>query len=290
MIDRFLLNKSLRDHCTFGIGGPSRYFIEIHTIQELQNCLKACYETQIPYLILGKGSNTLFHDLGFNGLIILNKIHFCEQTSPGIFYVGAGYSFSLLGVQTAKKKWSGLEFASGIPGSVGGAVFMNAGANRSETVEVLQSVEYIDEKGVLHLLPKEALHFAYRTSSFQQMRGAIASATFKLSPLINARHQQMEMISYRMKTQPYHEKSAGCIFRNPTESSAGALIDKCGLKGTSVGGARISDMHANFIVNDGTALASDVLSLIELVQKHVKEKMGIELESEVRVIPYNPNC
>src|SRR5579872_6108840 len=146
--------RSLKDLTTFGIGGPAKYFIEATSIDQLSEIISHCYEKNLRYLVLGKGSNILFSDEGYNGVVILNKIHFCEE-EKGIFTVGAGYSFSLLGSQTARKGWAGLEFASGIPGSVGGAVYMNAGANGGETVDALVSVNYANEKGEILCLPKE---------------------------------------------------------------------------------------------------------------------------------------
>src|SRR5262249_20595825 len=142
-------NKHLKDYSTLGIGGPARYFVQVRKIEEIQTALKICKENNFRYFILGKGSNCLFDDRGFNGVMILNKIDFFEQPQPGLFHVGAGYSFSLLGVQTARQGWSGLEFASGIPGSVGGAVFMNAGANGMETSECLLSIDYVTMEGEL---------------------------------------------------------------------------------------------------------------------------------------------
>ncbi len=280
------INKPLSSLTTLGIGGPARFFLEVHSIAEMQEALLFSRRENLPYLILGKGSNVLFDDRGFEGVVIGNKIDFFENPSPGVFHVGAGYSFSLLGVQTARQKWGGLEFASGIPASVGGAVFMNAGANGAETCNHLSSVDYLDEHGELLVLKKEALLFGYRYSSFQNMKGAIVGATFTLVSLEEARSKQLEIIQYRKSTQPYSDKSAGCIFRNPLSAPAGMLIEKAGLKGVSIGGAQVSPMHANFIVNKGEATASDVVQLIALVQKTVKEKMDIELESEVRIIPY----
>jgi UDP-N-acetylmuramate dehydrogenase len=209
-----------------------------------------------------------------------------EQPAPGCYHVGAGYSFSLLGTQTARQGWEGLEFASGIPGSVGGAVFMNAGANGSETCKTLISVDYVTEEGSLEVIPKENLHFSYRYSSFQIMHGAIVGATFQLTQSQTARQKQLEIIGYRTKTQPYGEKSAGCVFRNPNCGHAGALIDQTGLKGLHVGDAKVSEMHANFIVNSGKATCLDVLNLIEVIKKKVKENADIELEPEIRYIPY----
>ena len=223
-------NKPLKEVCTLGIGGPARYYTEARTIDEMQQALQFCQEENLQFFILGKGSNCLFDDRGFNGLVICNKIDFFENTQPGIYHIGAGYSFSLLGVQTARQQWSGLEFASGIPCTVGGAVFMNAGANGTETCSALASVDYVAQDGKLRILKKEDLHFSYRTSSFQTMSGAIVGATFSLTPSGEARAKQLEIISYRTKTQPYSDKSAGCVFRNPACGAAGALIDKAGLK------------------------------------------------------------
>lgn len=282
----FQKNKLLSELTTFGIGGPAQYFIEVRTVEEMQKTITLCNEKKLAYFILGKGSNCLFDDLGFMGVIILNKIDFIEHPTPETFHVGAGYSFSLLGTQTARQGFSGLEFASGIPGSVGGAVFMNAGANGKETCETLVSVDFVDENGMLHLLKKEDLFFAYRTSSFQHLPGAIVGATFALTPAEDARSKQLEIIAYRKKTQPYGEMSAGCVFRNPSCGHAGALIDQSSLKGINVGGAKVSELHANFIVNTGQASSQDVLALIALIKQRVKEKSGIELESEVRYIAY----
>ncbi len=274
----------LQDLTTFGIGGPAKYFIEVTSVDQLKETISYCYQKNLRYFVLGKGSNTLFSDEGYNGVVILNKIHFCEE-EKGIFYVGAGYSFSLLGSQTARKGWAGLEFASGIPGSVGGAVYMNAGANGGETFQYLTEVTYVNEQGKLEVLPKGKLQWGYRMSSFQHLKGAIAAAKFHLIPSGEARARQLKIIDYRTKTQPYGDMSAGCVFRNAPHSSAGALIEQCGLKGFSIGGAEVSPMHANFIVNRKDAKAQDVIDLAAHVKKVVHEKTGHDLEMEVRVIP-----
>jgi UDP-N-acetylmuramate dehydrogenase len=289
MLQNFKQNKLLSELCTFNIGGPARFFIEVRSADDMRQTLITCREHSLPYFILGKGSNCLFDDKGFNGVVILNKIDFLNHPSPGTYHVGAGYSFSLLGTQTARHGFSGLEFASGIPGSVGGAVFMNAGANGTETCFCLTSVEFMDEKGELHIFPKSELHFSYRHSPFQKMKGAIISATFTLTPSETARTKQIEIINNRKKTQPLNVPSAGCIFKNPNCGHAGALIDQSGLKGTNCGGAQVSPVHANYIVNSGNATAQDVLSLITLIKKTVKEKSGADLESEVRFIAYEDN-
>lgn len=281
----FQKNKLLSELSTFGIGGLARLFTEVRTIEELQKVIRHCFQEKIRYIAIGKGSNTLFDDRGFDGLVILNKIGFCEYTNDTV-YVGAGFSFSLLGSQTARKGLAGLEFASGIPGSVGGAVYMNAGANGGEAFQTLDEVTFVNEEGNLEILPKEKISWGYRHSSFQTRKGVIAAARFRLIPSSEARQKQLKIIDYRTKTQPYGDMSAGCLFRNAKESSAGALIEKCGLKGYAIGGAEVSTLHANFIVNKGQASAQDVLSLAKHVQDTVKEKTGIDLEMEVRVIPY----
>ncbi len=279
-------NKHLKEVCTLGIGGPARYFVQVHSIEEMIQALEFSREQGLPHMVLGKGSNCLFDDLGFNGVVIQNKIDFMKEIQPGVFHAGAGYSFSLLGVQTARKGWSGLEFASGIPCSVGGAVFMNAGANGMETSQTLTSVDFVSETGLISCLKKEDLSFSYRHSSFQEMKGAILGATFSLKKEETAREKQLSIIAYRTKTQPYGSRSAGCIFRNPQGEHAGALIEKCGLKGLSVGGAQVSDLHANFLINNKGATASEMIALIEKVREEVKSKTGIELEPEVRYMKY----
>lgn len=282
---QFEIDKPLSLLSTFGIGGPARFFIEVQKVEELQAVLSYCYAQRLSFFVLGKGSNSLFDDRGFDGLVILNKISFCQFDWP-LVYVGSGYSFSLLGTQTARKGWAGLEFASGIPGSVGGAVYMNAGASGSETCETLIEVNFVNEKGEIEVLRRDQIEFSYRYSSFQKRKGAIASAKFLLRPSEEARKDQLRIIEYRTRTQPYSDKSAGCVFRNPESHSAGALIQQCGLKGKTIGGAEVSTRHANFIINKEGATSKDILELAAFVKATVKEKTGVELEMEIRCIPY----
>ncbi len=282
---RFQEGRFLREFSTYGIGGPAKYCMEARDIEDVRQAIFYCNQNKLPYLVVGKGSNCLFDDRGYAGLVIINKISFCNFIDSSV-EVGAGYSFSLLGVQTAKKGFSGLEFASGIPATVGGAVYMNAGANGKETCDFLTSVQYVSEEGELLLLKRQELEFGYRFSSFQKRKGAIVGASFLLEPSSLARVQQLEILQYRLRTQPYQDRSAGCVFRNPLPSAAGALIDKCGLKGVTRGGAEISAMHANFIVNKNGATAQDVLDLAHYVKEVVFEKTGVELDMEIRRIPY----
>lgn len=283
---QFEIDKPLSQLSTFGIGGPARFFAEVQKIEELQSLLYYCHAQKLPFFVLGKGSNCLFDDRGFDGLVILNKIGFCQFDWPFV-HVGAGYSFSLLGTQTARKGWAGLEFATGIPGSVGGAVYMNAGASGTETCETVIEVTFVNERGEIEVIPRDQIEFSYRTSTFQKKKGVIASAKFLLHPSEEARKKQLSIIDYRTRTQPYGERSAGCVFRNPEEQSAGALIQQSGLKGKRIGGAEVSTLHANFIVNKAGATAQDILELATHVKTIVKEKTGVDLEMEVRCIPYN---
>lgn len=281
----FETGRRLSDFSTFGIGGEARLLAEIKSVEQMQEALGYCHLHRIPFLVVGKGSNALFHDQGFEGAVLINKIQSCVFEEKRV-RVGAGYSFALLGVQTARRSLSGLEFASGIPGSVGGAIFMNAGASGSQTSDVLIEVEFVTETGELKCFPRSEIVFSYRHSSFQQMKGAIVRATFELTDSREARAKQLEIIDYRTRTQPYGDKSCGCVFRNPEGHSAGRLIEQCGLKGMKRGGAEVSLLHSNFIINPGSATASDVVELAREIRAVVKEKTGIELEMELCVIPF----
>lgn len=267
---------------TLGIGGPAEYYVEVKTIQEMQEVLSYCHKEKLKTFILGKGSNCLFDSQGLKRVCIHNKIDFIDEPEPGHFHVGAGYSFSLLGMQTAKKGFSGLEFASGIPASCGGAVFMNAGAQGMQTWTTLQFVDYVTPQGELKRLSKDELSFGYRMTAFHTMPGAIVGAYFVLQPAPDARANQLKLLDARISTQPYQEKSAGCVFKNPTATMpAGMLIDKSGLKGFQIGGAKVSELHGNFLINKNDASSADFLALITHVQKVVKEKTGYELHREV---------
>ncbi len=277
--------KPLKEVSTFGIGGPARLFTVVSSVEEMQEALRYSFREKIPFFILGKGSNCLFDDKGFDGLVIQNKISHLEMEGNQVD-VGSGYSFSMLGLKTAKNHLGGLEFASGIPATVGGSIYMNAGANGKETADHLEEVLFANEEGEIVSYLKKDLIFTYRHSSFQNMKGAILSAKFSLTPSPTARDKQFTIIEYRKKTQPYQDPSAGCVFRNPEGATAGALIEKSGLKGFSVGGAQVSTMHANFIVNKENASARDVLHLAQEVERLVKDATGVKLEMEIRCIPY----
>ena len=277
----FIENHLLAPLTTFKIGGPARYFCTVTNVDEIHLAMQQAQKEQCQVFVLGNGSNCLFSDRGFDGLIIHNKISFCEEVCPGQYHVGAGYSFSKLGLETARAGFGGLEFAAGIPGTVGGGLIMNVGANGQQMSDILVSTEYIDENGD-QMQPY--VKFGYRNSSLQGKGGIVTSICIQLSENKQAVENQKKILLERKKKQPLNARCAGCCFKNPAHTTAGALIDQAGLKGKSIGGAQISHVHANFIINTGSATAQDVLDLMEYVREIVARHSGILLEPEVRII------
>lgn len=284
----FERRRELRSFCTLGIGGAADYFYEAKSLEGLTKALSKARAEKIPTLVIGKGSNTLFDSRGFAGLVIYNNVQAIEF-APGSVFVAGGYAFARLGLVTARRDLSGLEFAAGIPGSVGGAVFMNAGAMGCDVAGALAECLWIDGEGRMQRSKREDLAFDYRYSPFQDSGGVIVGAKFRLEEDPTAKKRCQEMLQRRLATQPYGEKTAGCFFRNPGEKCAGALIDAAGLKGRRIGGAMVSPLHANFIVNAGGATSGDVLELIALIQEAVIARFGCSLHLEVSLIPYEIN-
>ncbi|XP_058091512.1 uncharacterized protein LOC131237641 [Magnolia sinica] len=284
-------NKLLKELGTWGIGGPCRYFVEVFDQTQLVSTIRYCRLRSIQFLIIGKGSNCLFDDRGFNGCIILNRIDFLERIGPGVYRAGSGYPFNRLGIQCSNDGFTGLEFAGGIPGTVGGAVYMNAGADGQETANSIDSIEIVTMDGRQQVLNACELVFGYRRSPFQEMEdiAAIAAVTFGLTASVNAMERQRVYLGRRKKSQPIRERSAGSVFRNPSGLgiSAGELIDRAGLKGLEVGGAKVSNIHTNFFINFNGSTSMDMLELINRVKEEVDRKFGIELEEEIRYVPYN---
>lgn len=279
-------NKILAPFTTFKIGGPARYLCEINTCDDFRNALVFCEKKNLSYIILGKGSNTLFDQRGFNGAVLINKMEHFEIHEDGYCLADAGLSLPFLAIRTAKLSWTGLEFGVGIPCSIGGALFMNASANKMSISDPLLWVRFLRSDGRIKIYQKQDLFFSYRYSSFHEMDGLILQAAFSLQHDPLARERQIQMLHKRKETQPYGDCSAGCVFRNPLGQSAGKLIEECGLKKSRIGGAEVSDKHANFIVNKGNASSEDVLQLIVLIKRVVKNEMGIDLLEEVRYVPY----
>lgn len=278
-------NVPLQTLSTMRVGGEARFFAHLRTEDEMQQALLICKKQALPFLVIGKGSNSLFDDRGFRGLVILNGLDWCCQENE-IWKVGSGFSFARLGHLTAKASLQGLEFACGIPATVGGAIFMNAGANGLETADCLKHVVWISPKGERLELKKEELNFGYRSSAFQKMGGILIEGEFHLHFSKDVQKRQKKYLSARISSQPYRDPSCGCIFRNPLPYKAGQLIEECGLKGKRIGGIEVSLLHANFFVNKGEGTSQNVLDLIELVKEKVWEKKGIQLQEEVKVLPY----
>jgi len=287
-VGKVLVNEPLANHTTMKMGGPADLFIEPSSIENLEKTMKIIREHNVPWRAIGRGSNLLVSDAGIEGALIkLGKGLDHLEINEAEIRVGAGYSLVSLSVQISKKGLAGLEFASGIPGSVGGSVYMNAGAHGSDMSEILEKAYVLFADGTLAWLSKEEMEFSYRTSILQKKRpGIVLEAIFQLTPgnreEIVAKMQSNK--NYRKETQPYNLPCAGSIFRNPLPHYAGQLVQEAGLKGYSIGGAQISPMHGNFIVNTGNGKASDVLALIQYVKDTVFKQYGIIMETEVEII------
>lgn len=287
-VSRVLTNEPLANHTTWRVGGPADLFIYPKSKQQLQHTMQILYREGIPWRAIGRGSNLLVRDGGIRGAVIKLgdgldhlKIEGSRVTA------GGGYSFVSLSGKTAKAGLTGLEFASGIPGTVGGAVYMNAGAHGSDVSRTLISAEVLLETGELQNMMAEDLKFRYRTTVLQEEKpGIVTEAVFQLE----AGDPEKIMADVRAfkgrrsRTQPLRYPCAGSVFRNPPGDYAGNLIESAGLKGYRIGDAEVSTLHANFIINRGEATANDVLALIGEVQKTVLEKYGVALQTEVQVV------
>lgn len=281
--------EPMASHTTFRIGGPARRMVLPATAEEAVLLLRLSEERGWPVLLLGGGSNLLVADEGVDCLVIstasLQQIAVNETS--GIITAGAGVRLARLAVAAADVGLGGIVFAHGIPGTVGGAVFMNAGAYGGEMAQVVESVTaWLPKKG-LCTLRREELGFGYRRSRFSGGEGVILSAVFRLERGCTSeslRRAMEELIQRRRASQPLELPSAGSTFKRPEGYYAGTLIDQCGLKGLTVGGAAVSEKHAGFIVNRGGATCADVSALIAEIQRRVLEETGVRLETEVRVI------
>lgn len=272
-------------HTTYKVGGPVRAFIEVFNIEKLMVLMAMIKENNIPYYIIGKGSNVLFGDKEFDGVIIsLNKYFNEIIVDEHLITAGSGTSVIKLANAAANHGLTGLEFISGIPGTVGGVVYMNAGAYLSEVSFVLKDVTLLMD-GEVRVLTKDEMAFGYRHSILQQHEDwVVLSARFELEK--GNKEEIKELMknrkAKRVSTQPWDRPSAGSVFRNLEEGPAWKYIDECGLRGYSIGCARFSKKHSNFIINTSYASAQDIKSLIEYAKKCVYEKFGVELHTEVR--------
>lgn len=281
-------NEPMSKHTSFKIGGNADAYIKVNNLSKLSTILKECKDSDVDYMILGNGSNVLVSDEGIRGVVIrldgdFRKITLVDDTT---IFCGAGATLAYLCKFALNCGLTGLEFAWGIPGTVGGAVFMNAGAYDGEMKNVVHSVSHISPSGEIGRIEKENLNFGYRTSVYRNNNMIITGITLKLkkgnSDEIRARMD--DFMSRRSSKQPLEYPSAGSVFKRPEGNFAGALIEQCGLKGKSCGGAQVSEKHAGFIINKSNATAKNVRDLISEIQTTVSDKTGYNLECELIIL------
>lgn len=285
---RALANEPLARHTSYRIGGPADLYIVVRREEDLLGWVTLARKQEVSYFVMGRGTNLLVADEGIRGIVIENRCRGVRSSTRNkgvLLRVQAGGSLSSLARRTAKKGLGGLEWAEGIPGTVGGAIVNNAGAYGGSIAQQLQQVTLLDNQGVLRRMAVSELELGYRTSRFKGESSVILSADFALqaesADLLSERVASYER--ERRKSQP-KEPSAGSVFKNPEGDHAGRLIEEAGLKGHRIGDAQISPLHANYIVNLGQAQARDVAALIGLVRERVWQKHGTLLELEIELV------
>lgn len=285
--DQIMIQEPMKNHTTFRIGGPADCFVRPQDAHQVERIVHICRERQIPWFILGNGSNLLVSDQGFSGVIIQIYRNMSQIRVEGErLVVQAGMLLSAAAAKAYKAGLSGLEFASGIPGTVGGAVVMNAGAYGGEMKDVVEAVTVLDQEGSILRLTREELEMGYRTSLVKKKGYIVLEAVLKLEKgdpsAISARMEELK--EKRTSKQPLEYPSAGSTFKRPEGYFAGKLIMDSGLRGFRVGGAQISEKHCGFVINTGDATAEDVVGLIRRVQDTVYEKFHVKLEPEIRFL------
>ena len=286
---RIRFGEPLAKHTHFGIGGETTAYIEVSTVSELAALARFHTEWNVPIAVIGRGSNLLVSDTGFKGISIrlvgeLAKLEVDEK----VVSVGAGLALPALSKTMSRGGLSGVEFAFGIPGSVGGALIMNAGAWGSSFGDVIIDVTVMEDTGELVNLTHAEANFEYRHSSLDTYF-CVTGATLALEPgdVDTITERMQTLFKQKVETQPFVEENAGCMFKNPPGDSAGRLIDISGLKGHRIGGAEVSTVHGNFILNIDNATAKDVLELVAYIQDQVREKTGISLQTEVKRLGFD---
>ncbi|HIQ87968.1 MAG TPA: UDP-N-acetylmuramate dehydrogenase [Candidatus Scatomorpha gallistercoris] len=281
-------NEPMSEHCSFKIGGPARLMLLPSSAEEAASALAILRSSGAQVLIVGSCTNLLIPDEGYPGAVVrMSKPASSMELLDAVrIRAQAGATLNALAVFAAQHELTGLEFAHGIPGSVGGGVAMNAGAYGGEMRDVLESAEYVDKDGAIRTLSGDALGLSYRHSAFSDTDKLITSAVFRLTPGDGeaVRARMNELIEKRRASQPLDMPSAGSTFKRPKTGYAAALIDEAGLKGLRVGGAMVSAKHAGFVVNAGGATYSDVIELMREVRRRVCEFSGVLLEPEVKII------
>lgn len=285
--DNVKLQEPMSKHTTFRIGGPADFYLCPHSTKEVQQTVQICKEENLPYFILGNGSNLLVSDKGYRGAIIQLWENFSDiSVKDCCITAKAGALLSKVAAEALEEGLTGMEFASGIPGTIGGAVFMNAGAYGGEMKDIIKEVKVLDDQGEVRVLSNEEMKLGYRTSIVKEKGYTVLSAVLQLKKgdVSVIRETMEDLKNRRTSKQPLGMPSAGSTFKRPEGYFAGKLIMDSGLRGFSVGGAQVSEKHCGFVVNKGGATAEDVTALIREVQRRVKEKFGVELETEVRFL------
>lgn len=285
---KYLEHESLSKHTSFKIGGPAQIFAKPATKEQVSKIAVFCKENEIPLFPMGKGSNLLVPDEGLEGVIMNFGSEFSKTVllDEETVYCDAGASLAALCNFALENSLTGLEFAYGIPGSVGGAVFMNAGAYGGEVKDVIIYADHVDKEGNTGRFTGEELEMSYRHSAYSRKQYFITGAAFKLvkGDKTEIKAKMDDLLGRRFDKQPMDKPSAGSTFKRPEGAFASALIDQCGLKGYRVGGAEVSTKHAGFVVNIGGGTCADVLQLIKDVQEKVKNDTGYWLEPEVEIL------
>jgi len=288
-VEKVLRDEPLYKHTTYKVGGPGQVFVVAKTYFDIGTVIDYALKNNIKYFVLGAGSNVLFNDSAFKGIIVSTRLLNAYEISGNEVYAECGMSIIALSMLTAQEGLSGLEFASGIPGFIGGAIYMNAGAYKKDISSILKEV-LVYRDGKMEWLKADTLDLSYRHSIFQEHRDwIIIAARFGLHP------SQPEVIKEliqvrkvkRMETQPYDANSAGSVFKNPENHNSWELIDRAGLRGFRVNDAQVSLKHPNFIVNADRASAKDIYALIRKVQKDVEDKFGVHLKVEVELVNFD---
>lgn len=274
---------------SFRVGGPAEWYVAPKGVEQLQETLNWANTEGLPITLLGAGSNLLISDQGLPGLVIATRHlrHAQFDVEAGLVTAGAGSSLPRLAWKAARLGWRGLEWAVGIPGTIGGAVVMNAGAHKSCTADILVNTHVLSRAGELQLLTPKDLAYRYRTSILQGGDRFVTQATFQLEPGHDPQKVLADTTAHfnrRRDSQPYHLPSCGSVFRNPGPKAAGWLIEQTGLKGYTIGQAQVAERHANFILNCGGATASDIFLLIRHIQEQVERRWSFLLEPEVKIM------
>ncbi len=290
--ENILFDEPMAKHTTFKVGGPAECYIKVDDIKELRNILKFAKDNDVPITILGNGSNVLVLDKGIRGIVLNIKFNKIEMMNLGekIFAnIGAGVKISVFGHVLLKNEITGFEELSGIPGTIGGAVRMNAGAHGKEFKDVITTVTCMDYDGNIKQFENKDMHFEYRRSMLKDKKYIVleVSMQFQKGKEKDIKGKMEEYLAYRREKQPIEYPSAGSTFKRGTDFITAKLIDEAGLKGYSIGGAEVSEKHAGFIINKGNATAKDILDLIEYVKNTIYEKFDKKIELEIEIMGEN---